>query len=474
MGEDAEGRKGPGFPWLGCVGALVTLGGVGLTVGSFASGQAVEAHAQRQSELFAQLEAEGLSVSSKDLIPEPLPPDDLDRIRAVLARASQLPADEQAALELWRLAAFALPKEEVLAGSEDEQEQLDDPAVWQSASKRAQETLRGIGRDLDLVLQREVVAFDVDWSQGFTVDLPHLMPIKQLTLTLCGRAILRARKEQVAEGWRDVARAAELLARFREPSLISYLVKVSCAGVVTDAISKLLEYGPPPPDAEWNRLDAALIQLDEPRNVTYAFQSEMHCATSGLPLDIGKLDSYMSQEFGGMGVAYRVPVLGRWKWSEHRLEYLELMADAVRATELPPHQAKAALQGLEQGVRGRGPITQMLFPALVRVVDRDLGHRAGLRMARTAMHLARAAGGGALPLDLPDPLLGDPTSQTDSPIRWRREGEKHGRLWCVSSNGSDEGGECTPGTSPATPDQAYDVRLPGAPPRASKKAQQVR
>ncbi|HBP19599.1 MAG TPA: hypothetical protein DEA08_17640 [Planctomycetes bacterium] len=468
MGGYAEGEKGPGFPWLGCLGALATLVGLGLGVGSFASGHAVEAHQQEEAALFAQLAADGLAVSPEALIPPPLPANDLDRLQSVLTRVEQLPSDEQAALELYRLEAFAKPKEEVFAGSDQEQQQLDDPALWKEATQRVQETLKEIGPDLDLVLQQPVVSFDVDWSKGFTIELPHLMPIKQLTLALCGRAILRVRQGRTAEGWRDLARAAELQARHREPTLISYLVKVACMGIVIDGVQKALEYGPPPPDAEWNRLDSALIQLDDPSNVTYAFQSELHCATSGLPLDVSQLGSWMTQEFGGMGVAYRVPVFGRWKWSEHRLEYMRLMAEAVRATELEPLQAKDALLRLEQGVKGKGAITQMLFPALVKVVDRDLQHRASLRMARMGMHLARAVGEGELPRELPDPLLGDPTSPTSRPIQWRREGPRHGRLWCVSGNGSDEGGEYTEGTSPASPDQIFDVRLPGAPARPTQ------
>ena len=54
MGGYAEGEKGPGFPWLGCLGALATLVGLGLGVGSFASGHAVEAHQQEEAALFAQ------------------------------------------------------------------------------------------------------------------------------------------------------------------------------------------------------------------------------------------------------------------------------------------------------------------------------------------------------------------------------------------------------------------------------------
>ena len=474
LGDDAErDRQGPGFPWLGCLGSLAILGGLSLGVGSLASGQAVEANGDEQAALFAQLAEEGLGVSSEALIPPPLPPEDLDRLQGVLTLVSQLPSDELAALELYRLEAFDLPKEEVFAGTDQEQLQLEDPRLWAEASERVQARLKGIGRELDLVLVQPTISFEVDWSQGFTIELPHLLPIKQLTLALCGRALLRVRRERVAEGWRDLARAAELLARHREPTLISYLVKVACAGIVVDAIRKTLAHGPPPPDAEWNRLDAALIQLDDPGNVTYAFQSEIHCATTGLPPDIGRLDAHLAQEFGGVGFAYRLPVVGRWKWSEHRLEFLELMAEAVRATQLEPLQARAALQKLERGASSKGPITQLLFPALVKVVDKDLQHRAALRMARSAMNLARAAGAGELSQELPDPLLGDPTSPSSSPIRWRREGARRGRLWCVSKNGVDDEGESSEGTSPPGPDQVFDVRLPGAPAR-SQPAEQVR
>jgi hypothetical protein len=445
---------------VGCViAALLGLAALG-GLGSIGANHAVASKQSETDEVLAQLSADGLGISAEELAGPPVPQGDVDRIWRVLKAVEGLSEMEKGSLELYRIQAFVRGKPQ-LSLLPEENDLLRDRQAWARELKAALEALQGIGKDLDASLGK-TLAFNLDWSKGFTLQLPHLMPLRSLVTVLCGRALYRHQKGESRLGWTDMARALEVTLHYREPTLISGLVRMAMVDTAANSVVRMLRHGPPPEGPLGDRIEAALVALDNPDDVTYAFRGELLCGTQGLP-DADQALPDLAALFGesSMSFVYKVPVFGRLSYSSDRAEYVRLLAQAVRISRQPAHQALKALQAMVEGVEDKGTFAVMLLPALGKVVERFLSQAARLRMARTAILLTRQTGPkGELSELLPDPLLGDPTSDSSSPIRWQVDGPRRGRLWCAGNNRRDDGGQILTENAPL--DIVVELILSGA------------
>ncbi|MGE0711072.1 MAG: hypothetical protein AB7N76_28705 [Planctomycetota bacterium] len=429
---------------LGCALAGLALGGVAASGAYLSAKQVVAGKDAEQRAVLEALAAEGLGADDAELFGAPSPAADLQSLRVAFSLVQGLSLDCKSALELHRGEAEDPPTGTWRPDARQRQ-MLTDPEQWRQGTRDALQALVPLDAALDPVLAGgHPIHFDLDRSRGLSLDLSHVMQIRELVQVLCGRALQRARSGQAEAGWLDLTRAVELLSRWDEPYLLSYFLRVASFDHVADALQRLLRRAPPGA-ALAARLEQALSATEQPDELARVFRAELSIAIASFPTDAQAPMQTMEQLLvpGDPAlVAYRLPLWGRVAYAGARLDYVELMAEAVRAARLPAQQARRALEALsaraQQGERG--PLAENLVPALNHGLARSLFHRGRLRLLRTALRLATDAGAGDLPDELPDPLLGDPTALGAAPLRWARSAPRRGRLWCVGDDGLDDGG----------------------------------
>ncbi|HBP19600.1 MAG TPA: hypothetical protein DEA08_17645, partial [Planctomycetes bacterium] len=429
--EGGEGRLGGRAPLIGCGGVFAVLALLGFGVAPYAKLRAVEEQRAVELHLEAELAEQGLSVDAAALIPAALPSEDLARVTDALAIVEGLSADEKELIKLYWNGAFARPPDAVEAGAH----LLAQPRRLGRAKAALRASLAPIGSALDLALRHESLGLDFERVGGM-VQLEDLFRVRDLILALCGRAVLAQQEGRPRQAWADLARAAEVVIALREPSLVGFNLRVAWGAFVAEAVGAALGWGPPPEGPVRARLHAALERFDHEPELSHAMRGVVLFVLDCVPAQRAE-----GQELWLDDSDYQLPFLGDLKWSEHRLELLRFFAEATRVARLPFLEARDGLAALEERALRGGGLSRQSFAQFSVILDLALRTRSQVRMARTALYLAEAAGAGELPHDLPDPLLGDPGSRASRPIQWRRLGPRHGRLWCVGANGSDEGGE---------------------------------
>lgn len=266
------------------------------------------------------------------------------------------------------------------------------------------------GPALDLLhraAERPRCRVELDWRQGFAVEMPHLPGTRDAAYLLAARALLRQETEDL-EGALDDLHALFALGRSlrEEPILISQLVRIAIDGVGLQVLEALLPGAPDPLAA------IETVGLDDVGGcISRAFGTEAVVVLSLVsdPKAIGNLtDSAEPSWFflvAGPHVKTDVARLCR---------YLTRMSLAARE---PYPQGMARVRNLQrEAEEGGGFMTALLLPSIGSCIEKEAEHVARTALARTAARcLAHRKEHGEYPSsteDLPgtelDPLNGAP------------------------------------------------------------------
>jgi hypothetical protein len=315
--------------------------------------------------------------------------------------------------------------------------------------------------DLPALVDRALVCGswvpEVDWPRGYEVPLEHLMPHRDVVVGLLFLAVEELAEGNAREGWRHILRAGTLADRQREPLLICWLVRQAMLNTVCEVAAAAIQLAPPP-RGERLELDHLLQRMEWAEGYTWALRGELFAALTSLPDDEQSLQAFLEAEGAESELLAGAEVSLPWLRA-NRARIAEVLAAAIRASQLPALEARAEVQALHEELleRRREPdslLASLLMPSLVRIHDKALETTATLRMTRVALAMSAQA---TLPEALPPGARPDPF--TGDPLGWTRVDPHTGRLWSTGPDLTDEGGSGDTDEAEGT-DLVLEVRLP--------------
>jgi hypothetical protein len=332
--------------------------------------------------------------------------------------------------------------------------------------------------------------FDLDYSQGFNLLLPHLVSAKQAAFWASLAALSGLHEGRATNAWEDLETCTvmpRVLAR--EPLMISQLVRVAMGQIASGAnwealqSSSLREEQLKELQALWesmNFMDGAEPSLEMERALaaptyeqmrsSYATASGMGMGGSSLSMDdLGQVLANPKEGLQALMDRYPRYAMWKWQWSyEEELYHLEIQQaalEAVRAfrtnenfvSEMTKYQAnRANIQKSYKGGENRfmfgfddGTIEKYLWKLSDLEMERQL-IVAAIALKRFQLHEGKYP---ARLQDLaPDYLATVPLDPMDGkPLRYQLKPDGTFLLYSVGEDGVDSGGD-------PTPSQLSDVR----------------
>ena len=267
--------------------------------------------------------------------------------------------------------------------------------------------------------------FDLDFSRGNDMLLPHLAELRQAGRLLELQALMKVeggKPDEAARAIADSFGAARAL--LKEPLLISQLVRMAVISLSVSGLERVLSrtaLG----DQQLTDLSKAIALQENPEGLMRGLAGE-RC--------IGE-DVYLSNFSRYAEADYKpgADALFFWNWSGlkamDQLAYLRMMAGMVKAAGGSAKEMRDQPAECEREIKQASKVyllTWSLAPALLRVNEEQLRMLAHLRTARAAVAVERfRAANGRLPDSLDelmpkwlDTVPADPFS--DKPIRYRK------------------------------------------------------
>jgi hypothetical protein len=436
---DAVQSRVRGWLWILPLG-LVLVGG-----GQLVAEQSLVGSRGQEARVLLELETEGHGLGLEELAGEPCPPEALKSLRRLMGLARVSPAERNALR--W-----------VREGSLSEDPHLESPERI-FVARDAAGVVAGLDKELQRLLQEPRLASTLtltlspEGRQKVDLDDGFLLPTLEFAQDLAGAAALFA-VEGDARAWRLLRQATQLAQRLDEPTLMGVIIKDAMLVAVCEAAPRLLARLGAPSPREGRILEAALESLDRRVDFARALRFELAWAMTLLP---SAEQGPAGQGLGPPRVRDWIPFVGKVAYGQERVEYVTLMARAVRAVEAEPRRAQELLAAISSDARAGDRLAQTLVLQIDQAVGSALITRARVRMLRLALRLAACP---QLPALLPDPILGDVTSPHSAPVRWERATHRAGRLWCVGLDARDDGGVPDQPGSRATGDLVFEVELP--------------
>ena len=153
-----------------------------------------------------------------------------------------------------------------------------DPDLWPIVTAHVEDN-RPLLDEMAAALERPEMVFNLDYSKGFSLLLPHLAKMKQAALNFGLAAVVDLHMGQTNSAFTNLLAASRMSQSFQEPLLISQLVRIACGQIVQQTTWEALQH----PD--WTE-----VQL---RELQAAWQS-----TELRPGSLGALA--MERSLGGM------------------------------------------------------------------------------------------------------------------------------------------------------------------------------
>lgn len=365
-----------------------------------------------------------------------------------------------------------------------------EPKFDTNVTDAAQEVLDYVARfapemdEIATAARRPHSQFPVRWEEGFMTLLPHLAPLKALTVMFEKRAAARVQKGDATGAFADtrtVFRLADSLAS--EPLLISVLVRIAQATIATRAAWEGL-VAQHWDDAQLRTLQAAFAQMDFRTNLIFAFRGERVVANQTYELWMSRPD-LMNRFADAVGEnAAQVPTGGRLarglfrrnQVHQNRL-YDELIVrcqqpDWPRGVGLAPEDEQLLQRlGLDPATPNN-TLARMLAPAISKADVKAARMQTTARLAEVACALERhRLRTGRFPERLeelvPALLAAVPIDPMDGqPLRYRRKDDGWFRLWSVGLNGRNDEGKMLRGEeNDRNGDWAWPIPVPSTEPR---------
>lgn len=418
---------------------LVLLGALStLASGELLTRFTIEGERYRASQALSELERAGVG-PSLGLLPAPGPKAAQDALERV-AGFVELSSSERAALALaGERLGLELHGDDTLAARVEELRALEPEYLAQLEGARAR---------LGELEQAFAALAAADWSGVARSRAPlevadeHLLPIFELRKQLGELAAAEALAGHRDEAWRLALLQAQLTRRQRDLSVLALMLRQVSADRCARVVGRLLvEVGAPPLGLR-SELVSCLTELARPAPVEAAVRLDLTYAMSYLDAAGNSDQDWVFPP----PQRYKLPFLRRIDFNRARTSYIELCGEVIRAVRRPTREALAELGELRaQPSRVAELPRRTMIDPVRSLLGEGLETRARLHLSLAALALCGADStcgyGSALPAELPDPLVADPSSPFGAPVRYVRDTPQTGRLWCVGVDGRDEQGQ---------------------------------
>ena len=281
--------------------------------------------------------------------------------------------------------------------------------------------------------------YDWDWQSRATTGLSEMTDVRHCAQLLGVGSIYYSHTGDPNAAVRcieDGLRLADSLRR--EPTLINYLVRVACIGLMLGSLDRSL--------SATALTDRQLTQLDEALTATAGTIDLAQAMITERCIMIETCRNPLLMAGPGQNPGPRIlPGMRRMGITDT----LNYMADCIEASKRPPTERRAGFREATEKVEDLWALhvmIKMLAPALGRVAELDLRAQAHIDMARTALAIERyRLATGRLPERLeelvPQYIKEVPIDPFDGqPIRYRRADPGY-LLYSILEDGQDNGGK---------------------------------
>ena len=354
---------------------------------------------------------------------------------------------------------------------------VDTLEAWSALTEEEQDTVRRALKKnanylmlLHQAVRLEKCQFDLRYSDGFAMLLPHLVEIRHAARVLQAAALVALTEgdtEQACQHWLD----SVALARHTgdEKILISELVRVACLSISTHTLESMVESGRLS-DSQLAQAASALEDFDLRPGLAESLRGELAFARSIFTASFTELEGMF--RYGGppdrfqlLLRSYCSPFARPWRQHD-QATHLVLLKEGIEIAEQPYAASASRRRQWEQKVpptpHWRAPLTAMLLPALTRASQAAAGGEARRDLARTALALERyrlAHGQYPESLDalVPDILPEVPLDPFDGkPLRYVRSDRV--AVYSIGEDLQDDSGSEEQGTSGRPRDIVFTLR----------------
>jgi hypothetical protein len=302
--------------------------------------------------------------------------------------------------------------------------------------------------------------YPLDFSEGYSLPLPHLSPIRAMVRLLYANAIALAHGGHIEGASADIMTGLRLGARLEEePLLISQLVRAAINSIVADGVVQAFPEGQIPPELVADLADYYEAQ-DLPAMLRESWQSEGAMGQDFLTsiMDGGwqqgreQLEEFWPRDENSIGnwetILYASPLARPWQYQD-MLSYNRLMIEFEQTLEMPYYEARDVFERLEEDVAAL-PFTRLLtrnmlpsMDSILRMIARDQTQRQLLLLGSAVESYANEHGTYPSSLSAVGPSSRDVSTidpHTGAPFRYEVDGDGF-RLYSVGPNLTDNGGD---------------------------------
>ena len=342
------------------------------------------------------------------------------------------------------------------------------------------EDSRPLLAEMAVALERPEMVFNLDYTKGFNLLLPHLAKVKRPATLFANGALVELHTEQPAQALTNLLAGARLTRLQEEPLLISQLVRIACGHIAVQATWEALQF-PGWQDGQLLALQTEWQAWDTQRgwlasaNMERAYGSDIFAQCRGNPAMLSMLD-WSGSGSGPSGKSFFAELLDdpeeaarralqftvmvgwtlwfsyddeRWALQQHQI-WLDGARQALKTDSFGPANKRtvAASKPFETPPMTM-LVSRMVLPALSRTHQKFAMFETHRRLTFTAIALHRhRLKHGQFPASLgalvPEFLAEVPRDFMDGqPLRYRLEPDGQFRLWSVGEDFKDDGGDAT-------------------------------
>lgn len=296
--------------------------------------------------------------------------------------------------------------------------------------------------------------FDLDYSKGFALLLPHLSPMRRLMYLLVTKAKVQADAGDLAGAWDTELCALRFADALKtEPMLISQLVRAAVTRRVLETLPALAQKSLPS-DAQQKSLEAALKSLADPGVSVRAFDFERVMAEeslfnrpSSLPIEVPWATGYVL-DFNPL-------------YDRDHAAYLKVMGRYAAIAEQPySREAAEEMQQVQAGVPDSCMAAKLLVPALSQVWKKFAEQEARVEVVRAGLAVQRwRQEHGAWPASLAEAGVATTDPFGRQPLRYRVS-EAGFVLYSLGGNFVDDNGAGQPENGGQPLDIVWETKGP--------------
>jgi len=291
---------------------------------------------------------------------------------------------------------------------------------------------------------REFCVFDLDYTLGVSLELPHIMDLMSLSRILCARAELKLSQGDAQGAWEDALTAVRFANALRdEPILISQLVRIQMFMNAAELVQPIMLHASP--DAgQREELEQLLTSFEDLTPYIRSLDGERLLLGEWV-LSLPRDELRKTSVLGGVNSQFTLSMVTSLTplMRYDQAKYMEVMNAFVRfAEEGAPVSPEAYEQELLSDVPFICIFTRMLVPSLSSIQDAYTEMVATARVIQAGVLLSdHTRKTGMVPQELKGPntlTLTDPFS--GEPLRYRPRPDGF-VLYSIGQNRTDDAGQ---------------------------------